>query len=830
MNSFEYLQDILLGKDCIINVDQCKDPFTKRFLKAYKNGFIGRSSLDVAILIRQILLHENTYRNTNEDAVLILPFTDLWPNQISFNKVSVDYQLIQGEIRLSASYWKPSWLKQTDTTTVESDSIAMFNVRDHVNFKRNEIDYFLKKLGFSSYNSLDQKKATRNALSLEPGKTLAVSLPTGEGKSLIFQLISQIGFYNSHASGITVVIVPTIALAIDHEKSMQKILSTDEIFAYLSDDPEKKEYFKSRIKDGTQSIIFTSPEAVYMSLRDSLIEASKSGFIRAFVVDEAHIIEEWGNDFRHEFQLLSGLWRQLLRSSPKGNEFRTLMLSATYTQESINVIHDLFTKEKSSFEFYNASKLRPEIDYWVGGITSKEEQKNRLVESLYHLPRPLIVYASKQSDARNYFEMLKQKGFDSIAILHGGSSSINRTDVVTRWKNESLDVVVATSAFGMGIDYAHVRSIVHACVPETMNRFYQEVGRGGRDGCQSLSLLLPTKEDKDTAKTINSTSIIGNEKGFDRWQTMFENKISDNQKDIYIIDIGVPPKYNRDLNSKRHYTWNFQVLNIMARAGMICLEGVPHKEPYWETPERYISISIVNEDHLNETTWCNAINPIRSKIYNSNAKSLKLMYAYLDDNRCPAELLSELYSIEVLDKHYNVSKLCTHCTLCRVDDKKYEDTTIVGTINKKLDSEASTLLVTYEEEYIDRKFWRKLPKKLDSLLKNAYQCYVFIGNSKEKFLEGERNMINYFDMKPSYIETIENMNDLVRVKTKFPQQKLVIFIGDDISLTQSFINNNVINNILVVPHQIKDPRNSSPYLKDVYPGEVQTMREFIKKV
>ncbi len=829
MNSFELLQDILLNKE-EIDVESCKNPFNKRFVKAYQNNFVGRNPLDIAVLIRQILLHENSQRKDNEQAVLILSTEQSWPSKNIFEKVGIECVYGDTEIRLSTSLWKPSWLKNTEQSFIESDTISLYNIRKDINFERHEKDCFLSKLGFITYNSLEQKKAVRNALTLEAGKTLAISLPTGEGKSLVFQLISQVGFYDSRSSGVTVVIVPTVALALDHEKSMQKLLKTDDAFAYLSEDEKRKEDFKRKIKDGSQSIIFTSPEAVYTSLRNSLIEASLSGFIRAMVVDEAHIIDEWGNDFRHEFQVFSGLWRQLLRSAPQGNEFRTIMLSATYTQEAIDIIQDLFTKNSNSFEFYNAAKLRPEIDYWVGSLTDKEMQKERLLESIYYLPRPLIVYATTQKDAEKYFQIIKDSGFESVAILHGGSSTINRSRVVSQWKDESIDIVVGTSAFGMGIDYAHVRSVVHACVPETMNRFYQEVGRGGRDGCYSLSLVLPTTADKEIAKSINQKTIIGNDKGFARWTAMFKQKHAGEESGTYIIDIGAPPQYDRDLESTRHYRWNFQVLNLMARAGLIRLEGVPHKEPYRETPERYILISIQNENHLDELTWNAAIDPIRSKIHFSSSKSLNLMYNFLNEKECPADLLAQLYTINVLDKNYLISKICSHCNLCRSSEKLYQQVAVTGSINKKSLNIEESLLVEYIREYEDRSFARKFSKLIENLLKKGYQNFVFIGDAKENFLDKHEKVKSIFLTKPIYLEEVNDLINIASIKTKLSQNELVIFIGNNIKLTPGFIEHNVKNNILIVPQGLKDPRSSSPMFADVFQGDVININEFIKKV
>lgn len=99
---------------------------------------------------------------------------------------------------------------------------------------------------------------------------------------------------------------------------------------------------------------------------------------------------------------------------------------------------------------------------------------------------------------------MKDAGFSRLGLVHGKTSQQNRDSVVAGWRTGALDLVVGTSAFGLGIDYAHARSVIHACVPETLDRFCQEVGRGGRDGCGALSLIIPAGSDKHLARRMST--------------------------------------------------------------------------------------------------------------------------------------------------------------------------------------------------------------------------------------------------------------------------------------------------------------------------------------
>ena len=212
MNNFDLLQKVIISNSLDIEINKFTHPLYQRFIKSYKIKFIDKSLLDVAVLLRQILLYQTSKRKSKEFASLEVPNNELWPTENEWRKVGIDQ---------SSDY----------------SSVSEFDIRNELHFKTDETDIFLKILNqenIINYKSNDQKRAVRSALSLDNGETLAISLPTGEGKSLIIQLIDLIGFHEINSNGLTLVVVPTVTLALDQEKSIQNLKNDKNPYAFVS--------------------------------------------------------------------------------------------------------------------------------------------------------------------------------------------------------------------------------------------------------------------------------------------------------------------------------------------------------------------------------------------------------------------------------------------------------------------------------------------------------------------------------------------------------------------------------------------------------------------
>lgn len=218
------------------------------------------------------------------------------------------------------------------------------------NLLRPETDPALKRLlpeepWLTHYQGFGQQAAIRTLLTSDDNCTLLVNLPTSCGKSLL----TQLQVLSAPTNTLTLVIVPTVALAIEQADDMQKLLrGADQdhggSYAWVGgQDQPARQAIKERIKAGTQRVLFCSPEAVRSSLVPVLFELSRLNMIGAIVIDEAHLIDQWGAEFRPDFQLIAPMIRSLKAQGKC--RFRTLLLSATYSKSTRNILIDQFHDE-----------------------------------------------------------------------------------------------------------------------------------------------------------------------------------------------------------------------------------------------------------------------------------------------------------------------------------------------------------------------------------------------------------------------------------------------------------------------------------------------------
>jgi hypothetical protein len=417
--------------------------------------------------------------------------------------------------------------------------------------------------------------------------------------------------------------------------------------------------------------------------------------LRALIVDEAHLVDAWGAEFRPEFQLLAGVRRELLEASA-GN-LRTMLLSATYTQAAIDTLRAFFSmdraNEPSPFAVVAATRLRPEPEYWVAPVSGEAVRDERVLDAVLHLPRPMVLYTTRVDDANRWYRRLRDEGFRRLACVTGSTTSTDRRSAIESWRRGALDLVVATSAFGLGIDNPHVRSVVHACIPETLDRFYQEVGRGGRDGRSSNSLLLPTIRDFEMAAGLNRKKIISVDVGLRRWQAMFYHADRvDHGADEYTVRLDIPPGNDAtqiDMDNTENTEWNQRTLTLMAGAGLLSLMGPVTSTPGDGRNGAHGLEDPGNFDHVYQTvhappghaereTWEHFVEPRRAVIAAASQASLRAIerYARGSTAHCVADILTPLYTV-ARDADFpgiEVGRACGGCPACRTHGwRPYED-------------------------------------------------------------------------------------------------------------------------------------------------------------
>jgi len=687
------------------------------------------SPADLTALVRHVLRHEAQQAHNQGSASLTVPLGSEWPTPDAWRQVGVDAVPVDGGLALAARPWQPSWLP--DVPQEGADGTATATLPRNLVPTVPADPLLSASHGFPSYRSRAQRAAVRAALTTPPGATGVVLLPTGEGKSLVFQLLARYLPTDPRVlPGVTLVITPTTALALDQGRAAEAagFPAIPRVYIGAPENAEDNRRIWQGIASGTQGLCFASPEAACRSLRVALLRAAEAGLLHAIVVDEAHMVDTWGSNFRPYFQLLAGLRRQMLAIAPPGSQPRTMLLSATITPAALSTLHGLFGTDPygnpTPFALCGGMRLRPEIELWATTSSSVIEQRERVLEALRHLPRPAILYVTRVQSAEDWRACLRGNGYARIACVTGSTPFVERLAVIDRWRDGTLDLVVATSAFGLGIDYPHVRTIIHACLPESLDRFYQEVGRAGRDGCASVALLIPwrdhsvtgavpatqLKDDFDDAKRLSGRRLISVRRGLVRWKAMFGAARHIGAQRAIVALHSSPGTSARDIDmvGPGNTMWNARTVALMASAGLIALEAPspalpsdqaeaepvatsddvsplfvlpgaeeptdeqaasPDTAPNSEVRTLYQGVRIVHHGHADLGPWEQHVEPLRQRLEAASRDSLRAIESLVEAQapRCAADALVNLYRLPAGDSTPEVvpALTCGGCPTCR---------------------------------------------------------------------------------------------------------------------------------------------------------------------
>jgi ATP-dependent DNA helicase RecQ len=682
---FSKLQEVLLQwPSPQISQLVANDSLMERLFQVLKEfacgGMLQKS--DLQPLIRHILLRESI--NSGCEKNLRVPADSVWPSELEWASHGISAMRVgsKNSFLLSAAPWNPTWLDGGELGTF-SGAFSSKIVREDGACAADP--FITDATGYKYYSSPGQREAIRAAFLIPQSGTLIVNLPTGSGKSLVGQAPALV----HHQEGyLTLFVVPTVALAIDQERQMAQYFRKSKTnaqtwpLAWYGGMPESdRSEIRRRMLEGTQRILFTSPEALTTSLLRTVFDVAQNGMLRYFVIDEAHLITQWGDEFRPEFQALAGLRNSLLRklSEEKLLSFRTLLLSATFTPETIDTLANLFGPP-DRVQMVAAVHLRPEPQYWFYRAHSRTEKQERILEALRHAPRPFILYVTTREDAVTWHRILKNAGLKRIQRFDGSTSSPERKNIIADWIGNKLDGIVATSAFGVGIDKADVRTIIHATIPETLDRFYQEVGRGGRDGIPSVSLLVYEDADWKLSESMANPTLISNELGIARWRALYESRKNySNHGDLIRIDLNAL-RQGLIGGSDKNIKWNMRTLILLSRAGFLELDVEPNSvqddnagDDFFSSPlaaMAVIRIRLLRDDHCLEDAWERAVSRSRHKTLNAGTRNLELMQSLLNRGREVSEILRELYRNDSMRWPINVTQVCGGCPVDRFSDSR----------------------------------------------------------------------------------------------------------------------------------------------------------------
>ena len=491
-----------------------------------------------------------------------------------------------------------------------------------------------KHTGFNTYKNFEQKVAVHTALNLPNGHTLLISLPTGGGKSLVTQLLA------STSEGITVVIVPTVALALDqYHAARHNLTDKTEIYCYRGEQSEvERTAIIKALKGKKARILFTSPEAILKNpeLHRILDDAAKSHYLANVVVDEAHVVPDWGVFFRPDFQIFSILLKKWKRES--GEFIRTFLLSATLSDDVVDTLFALFGSDGKNAQV-RCDALRQEPRFYFHSAKSRKEQDDKTIEAIRLLPKPMVVYVLEPREAKDLQKKLRQVGYKNIPIFTGETKEADRDAVLTGWKNHDFDVVIATSAFGIGVDKPDVRTIIHACCPENLSRFYQEVGRGGRDRLPSLSLFIPYQSRYDSegdmrrALGLVNKRVLTVERVVIRWKGMLSNPTAIIDADECVLNTSATPATMTDEEAEyagnRNVAWNVNLLLFLHRTGFIDLLDTNYVfDKKSNPPKKYytVTIKLLHPDILSDDdSLTAALKEPRAREYEAQMLGYRIM-------------------------------------------------------------------------------------------------------------------------------------------------------------------------------------------------------------
>ncbi|BCW81688.1 RecQ family ATP-dependent DNA helicase [Arthrobacter sp. NicSoilC5] len=353
----------------------------------------------------------------------------------------------------------------------------------------------LRALAASSFNLPGLRDGQLAGMAaLADGRDVLAVMPTGYGKSAIYQVAA---LHLHKATGRPAVVVsPLIALQEDQLDGLSQVLGPDAAVAINSShsDAEVEASWRAA-EDGSAVFLFLAPEQL---AKQATVDRIKALDITLFVVDEAHCVSSWGHDFRPDYLALGHVRGQL------GNP-PVAALTATASPPVRDEIVERLGMKKPLMLVHGFD--RPNITLDVVRHHEDKGKRQAVLEQVAALARNGhgLLYAATRKDTEKYAARLAKEGLRAEAY-HAGRSARDREHIHELFLNDKLDVVVATTAFGMGIDKPNVRFVVHADIPESLDSYYQEIGRAGRDGQPASAVLHYRSEDLGLRKFFGTHS------------------------------------------------------------------------------------------------------------------------------------------------------------------------------------------------------------------------------------------------------------------------------------------------------------------------------------
>ncbi len=358
------------------------------------------------------------------------------------------------------------------TTSKKATDKSKAPLNGQVKLSEKLLEYF----GFDTFKD-EQEAIIKSLLS---GRDTFVIMPTGGGKSLCYQLPALL------SEGVSIIVSPLIALMKNQVDLVRSYSSNDDIAHFLNSTLTKKEIIqvKEDLQTGKTKMLYVAPETLTKQDNLDFFSDLKISF---FAVDEAHCISEWGHDFRPEYRRLREMMEIINDKIP------VIALTATATPKvQSDIVKNLKLRGANVFI---SSFNRPNLYYEVLPKINKEETIKSIVRFIVqNKGKSGIIYTLNRKTTEELADMLMANNIKAVAY-HAGLDSKLRAHRQDLFLNEDVQVIVATIAFGMGIDKPDVRFVIHYNIPKSIENYYQETGRGGRDGLEGKCILYYSHKD-----------------------------------------------------------------------------------------------------------------------------------------------------------------------------------------------------------------------------------------------------------------------------------------------------------------------------------------------
>ncbi|TMI72597.1 MAG: RecQ family ATP-dependent DNA helicase [Bacteroidetes bacterium] len=348
--------------------------------------------------------------------------------------------------------------------------------------------------GFPGFRKYENEPLQENAVNAAiNNKSLLAIFPTGGGKSVTFQLPALMSGQNARA--LTVVISPLQSLMKDQVDNLDRRGITEAVTINGLLDPIDRSKAIERVENGNACILYISPESLRSITIERLLLKRK---IARFVIDEAHCFSSWGQDFRVDYLYIAEFIKQLQGKKNLAEPIPVSCFTATAKQKVIEDIRTYFKENLNlTLEVFRANSFRTNLHYSVYQKDTEEDKYNKLREIIEAKDCPAIVYVSRTKKAYKLAERLSYDGF-SAKPYYGKMDKKEKTSNQTAFMDGNVNIIVATSAFGMGVDKSDVGAVIHYDISDSLENYIQEAGRAGRDeNMEADCFVLFNEEDLD---------------------------------------------------------------------------------------------------------------------------------------------------------------------------------------------------------------------------------------------------------------------------------------------------------------------------------------------